>query len=131
MKIVLLLVPLAMVLALYAVYIKLSARLLRRSKVSWKNSFLFALVLILLAFAGRAGSLALGQSLPLLPGLIFGLTAQVILGGWFFSTRGTDAAGQPLGWRGGIQLSVLAFLLMAVTGFVLFGVVHVLSPAQL
>ena len=68
---------------LHAACIKLSSKILNDSFVSWKRSFIFALV--------------------------------VTMGGWFFSTRGLTNSGKPLGWLGGVRLSGLAFVLLAVT----------------
>jgi hypothetical protein len=110
----------------YAAYIKLSARLLHRSKARWKHGFLFGLLLCVLAVAGRMTSLALGHTLPLPIGLFVGLVLHLLLGGWFFSTRATDAAGHALGWPGAIKLSALTFLLLATTAFALMGAAHIL-----
>ena len=45
------------------------------------------------------------------------LLGLVILGGWFFSGRGTNRRGAVLGWSGGIRLMALAFAMMIVAAF--------------
>ena len=120
--------PLLLVLILCAAYAKLAARIFRRSSLSWRNSFLFAFLLGLLAIAGRATSTALGYSLPIAVGLLVGLAINLLLGGWFFGIRATDTQGQLLGWRRGVFLSAIMFGLLVVTVFALIGLVHVLTP---
>ena len=55
-------------------------------------------------------ALRIGLGIVLLLGL-------VILGGWFFSGRGTNRDGSFLGWSGGIRLMALAFAMMIVVAF--------------
>jgi hypothetical protein len=128
MQILLIFVPLMVMLALCAAYAKLAARIFRRSLLSWGNSFLFALLLGALAIAGRITANAVGYSLPLILGLLLGLTFNLLLGGWFFGSRASDTQGQPLGWRRGAAVSAIMFGLLAVTIVALFGVTRVLAP---
>ena len=111
---------------IYGVYTKLSARLLRASDLRWKHGFLFGLLVCAASVAGRIVSFASGATLPLAVGIFVSLAAHLLLGGWFFSTRGTDAAGNALGWPGAVKLSALTFLLMGITAAILFGVAHAL-----
>ena len=99
----------------YAGFLKLAACLLRYS-VSWKFSFLFAGIMLVavifhhvLAFSEPVAT-RIGFGVVLLLGLI-------ILGGWFFSGRGTNRRGTVLGWSGGIRLMALAFAMMIVAAF--------------
>jgi len=80
-------------------FLKLAARLLRYS-VSWKVSFLFAGIIMVavifhhvLLFSAPV-ALRIGLGVVLLLGL-------VILGGWFFSGRGTTATVHVLGGPAG------------------------------
>ena len=99
----------------YAGFLKLAACLLRYS-VSWKFSFLFAgIMLVLVIFEhvlvfSQSVAVRIGYGVVLLLGL-------VILGGWFFSGRGTNRRGTVLGWSGGIRLMALAFAMMIVVAF--------------
>jgi hypothetical protein len=99
----------------YAGFLKLAARLLRYS-LSWQSSFLFAgIMLVLVIFEhvlvfSEPLATRIGQGVLLLLGL-------VILGGWFFSGRGTNRHGAVLGWSGGIRLMALAFAMMIVAAF--------------
>jgi hypothetical protein len=106
----------------YAGFLKLAACLLRYS-VSWKFSFLFAGIMLvavildhLLVFS-QPVAMRIGHGVMLLLGL-------VILGGWFFSRRGTNRRGTVLGWSGGIRLMALAFTMMIVVAFA------IVIPAQ-
>jgi hypothetical protein len=116
----------------YAGFLKLAARLLRYS-VSWKCSFLFAgIMLVLIIFDhvlvfSQPVAIRIGHGVMLLLGLL-------ILGSWFFSGRGTSHRGAVLGWSGGIRLMALAFAMMIVVAFAIVIPVQVflnnhLSPA--
>jgi hypothetical protein len=109
-------------LIIYAGFVKIAACLLRCS-VSWRSSFFFAAIMLVLVILDHV--LALGQPVAVRIGhvvvLLLGLLA---LGSWFFSERGTNRAGTLLGWRGGLRLMTLAFAMMLV---VLFTIV---LPAQ-
>jgi hypothetical protein len=75
----------------YAGFLKLAERLLRYS-VSWKASFLFAAIMLVLVIFehvlvfSQPVAIRIGYGVVLLLGL-------VILGGWFFSGRGTNRRG--------------------------------------
>ncbi len=99
----------------YAGFLKLAARLLRYT-VSWKSSFLFAAIMLvlvifdhLLAFS-QPVAIRIGHGIALLLGL-------VIFGGWFFRGRGTNRRSAVLGWSDGIRLMALAFAIMIVVAF--------------
>ena len=99
-------------LIVYAGFVKLAACLLRY-KVSWKSSFLFAVIVLVLVIFDHV--LAFAQPVAIRIGhatlLLIGLA---IFGSWFFSKRGTDRGGAVLGWRGGIRLTGLAFAMIFV-----------------
>ena len=106
----------------YAGFLKLAACLLRYS-MSWKFSFLFAGIMLVaviidhvLVFS-QPVAMRIGHGVMLLLGL-------VILGGWFFSRRGTNRRGTVLGWSGGIRLMALAFAMMVVAALA------IIFPAQ-
>jgi len=117
-------VPITVALCLYAAYVKLSARLLRY-RVRWINSFVFAVIIWFIAVFARL--LDLGQPVAIaVSHSVIVLFAVLVLGGWFFSTRSTDASGQPVGFSRAFGFSGLTFGLMFATAGVLFLLAHVL-----
>jgi hypothetical protein len=114
---------------LNAAYIKLSGRILHGSVVSWKDSFVFALAITFLILVLRIAAVAEGISAPLTLALALGFVLYLTFGGWFFSTRGVTKQGQPLGWLGGIQLSALVFVLLALTGVLVNEAVRIIANA--
>lgn len=114
---------------LHAVYIKLSGKILRGSFVSWKHAFIFTLGISAVTLIGRTVAVAGGFSVPLVLAVFCSLVLQLIFGGWFFSTRGITKQGQLFGWPGGVRISALAFLFLAVTGALVNGVVPIISMA--
>ena len=127
--IILLFVIYAVACLLYAAYIKLSARLLRDSFVSWKHSMIFAVVIAVATLFARMGTIVGDTAMPLPWVYIMGFVIYLAFGGWFFSSRGMTKEGRSFGWLGGIQLSGLAFLLFFVTGVLAKGVAHAFAMA--
>lgn len=111
----------------FAAFVKLSARFLGGIVVSWKHSFIFALVMALLTLFGRTMAVAGGSSIPLALDLAFSFALCLILGGWYFGTRGIDKNGQPLGWVGGMRLSAVAFVLLVLIDAIASRAVHVFA----
>ena len=116
----------------YAGFLKLAARLLRYS-VSWKASFLFAGIMLVLVICEHLLVFSEPVAIRIGYGVVL-LLVLIILGGWFFRGRGTNRLGAVLGWPGGIRLMALAFAMMIVVAFAIVMPVQVflanhLSPA--
>ena len=99
----------------YAGFLKLAACLLRYS-VSWKASFLFAGIMLVLVIFDHVLVFSEPVAIRIGHGVVL-LLVLIILGGWFFSRRGTNRHGAVLGWSGGIRLMALAFAMMIVVAF--------------
>src|SRR5262245_9947452 len=101
----------------YTGFLKLAARILGYS-VSWKSGFHFAGIALIIVIFGHL--LTFSEPLALRNGhnvvLLFGL---VVLGGWFFRTRGTNRRGAILEWGGGMRLVALALAIGVVMAFVI------------
>ena len=117
-----LLIFIAVGLTSYAGFLKLAARLLRYS-VPWKVSFLFAGIIIVAVFFHHVVLFSAPVALRIGLGVVL-LLGLVILGGWFFSGRGTKRRGSALGWSGGIRLMALTFAMMMLLAFA------IVMPAQ-
>jgi hypothetical protein len=113
------LLPLLFTFLVVACFVKLAARLLRRTRVSWKHSILFGLLLGALALAKSAFGLLFADFLPPIMALAAGLSVSLGIGTWFFSTRAASAEGDLLGWRGSSRLTGLALGLMLAVSFAL------------
>jgi hypothetical protein len=109
----------------YAGFLKLAARLLRYS-LSWKASFLFAGIMLVAVIIDHVLALSQPVAIRIGHGVVV-LIGLVILGGWFFSKRGTNRRGKVLGWSGGIRLMALAFAMMIVVAFAIVIPVQVFS----
>ena len=117
-----LLIFIAVGLTSYAGFLKLAARLLRYS-VPWKVSFLFAGIIMVAVIFHHVVLFSAPVALRIGLGVVL-LLGLVILGGWFFSGRGTNCHGSCLGWSGGIRLMALTFAMMVVLVFA------IVMPAQ-
>jgi len=106
----------------YAGFVKIAARLLRY-KVSWKSSFLFAVIVLLVVIFDHALAFHKPVTIRIVYAVVL-LLVLVILGSWFFSARGMNRGGTVLGWDGGIRLIALVFAMMAVVAFA------IVLPAQ-
>jgi hypothetical protein len=117
------LIFIAVGLIIYAGFVKLAARLVGY-KVSWKSSFLFAAIMLVLVLFDHL--LAVARPVPVRTiNVVVLLLVLVILGGWFFGARGIDRNGALIGWGGGIRLVALAFAIMVIVAFA------IALPAQL
>jgi hypothetical protein len=127
LRLIPLLLLIAMAVCFYGGGVKLAARILRFS-VTWKSSFLFALLMLILVLLTHGISPAADQTLLL---VICQMLVMAIvfaaLGSWFFRSRVTGADGQILGWSGSIRLSVLALSLIFSFGVAVLIGVHALS----
>jgi hypothetical protein len=105
----------AMGLISYAGFMKLAARLLGY-KVSWKSSFLFAALMLVLVIFDHV--IAFARPAPVrTTHVVVLLLVLIILGGWFFGARGMDHSGSLIGWGGGMRLTGLAFAMLVIVAF--------------
>src|SRR5690242_16404070 len=102
-------------LSTYTCFVKLAGRLFGYS-VLWKSSFLFAVIMLIIVIFADLLDVHRPANTRLEHGGVL-LLALIILGGWFFSSRGTDRDGGVLGWGGGVRLVGLAFVMMAIAVF--------------
>lgn len=121
------LLPLVIVLCLYAALVRLAARVTRTSGVGWLRAFQFAGLVAVLSVLGRIVSSYAGQA-PLLVAGLLGIALHLALGAWFFKDRALAADGQPVGWVGSTKLTAIAMCLLFLTMVALFGVVRALLP---
>jgi hypothetical protein len=107
------LVPLVFTILAYVVCIKLAARLFRRTQLSWKHALPFGVLLFVVLFV--VGALVRWLNPvpgPVLASVVFlavDLAAQLAVGGWFLGPRARTRAGAPVGFKGGLLLSLLAY----------------------
>ena len=99
----------------YAGFLKLAERLLRYS-VSWKASFLFAAIMLVLVIFEHVLVFSQPVAIRIGYGVVL-LLVLMILGGWFFRRRGTNRRGAVLGWSGGLRLVALTFAMMIAVAF--------------
>jgi hypothetical protein len=112
------LLPFLTMLAVYAAFFKVGARVLRVSRLTWSHALQFAGLVGVLTIVGRAASLYLGE-IPIVLGALLSLALQVTLGAWFFGERALASDGQLLGRAGGAKLTAIAFGLLILVGVVL------------
>ena len=92
----------AIALSFYGVLVKLAARILHFT-VTWKSSFLFAFLMLLIVLLSRA-VFPPPDAVAVVIGQMFIMAiAFAGLGSWFFRKRITDAEGRILGWPGSIR----------------------------
>ena len=120
MRLVSLLIPLTLVLVLYAAFVKLAARL-RRARVGWGPGFAFGGGTFAFALLGRM------LALPFLVGVLLSLAFQLFAGGWFFSTRARTPEGEPLGMRAAVEMQMLTSVLFMGTALALSALVRMMT----
>jgi hypothetical protein len=123
---ILIIVPIALALCLFAASVKVAALILRRTRVSWKHSFIYTLMIFGIMIVARVLSLFVHISLPIAVPLALAFISQVAIGGWFFARRATSSSGDPVGWRGGAQLSAINFGVVVIFGLIFYAVTRAL-----
>ena len=111
--------PFFLALSLYAAYLKVGARLVRRAVLPWSHAFGFAVLVGAMTMVGRGVALSHGApTSPWLP-LAFGVALHLGLGTWFFSGAARARDGEPLGWRRALAVVGVALALLLATTLVL------------
>jgi hypothetical protein len=91
------LVPFLIVVFLYAVFLKISARVLRY-QITWMSCFLFAIIMFILIVVARRLWPPSGQPITVVIGHISARIAAVtVLGSWFFRYRAINSVGKAVG----------------------------------
>jgi len=112
------LLPLALLLTVYAVLIKAAARLYRKSQLPWKHAFAFCGLAVLVGVAGAMLNLVTGSALGPGAGVLLGFATQLGLGGWYLGPRSSTAAGEPIGFKGGVVVAAIGYGLIVLLGIV-------------
>lgn len=116
------LIPLVLVIGVGACVAKLAALLLQRTRLSWKHSFMFTALLVVVSMLRLAffpSPMAGGH--PWL-GMAIGSAMVIALGGWFFKGRAHTVAGLPFtfGRAGGLTAMIVAVGVLPALGLALF-----------
>ncbi len=122
MQIIISLIPLALIGVLYALYVKLSSKILRGTSISWKHTFIFSLIIVVLTLTSQMGFTLSGITLPMFLSIPVALIVHLSLGGWFFSTRGTTKQGELIGWSGGMQIIAITFVFLGLSTVLLLSI---------
>jgi uncharacterized membrane protein YfcA len=91
---VLSLLPLLLAVFAYAAFLKFSARLFRRTQVSWRANLVFAIGVFLCS--ALLGALVSASGLSSMVTLLVGMAAHFCLVAWFFSRFARTTNGNPL-----------------------------------
>jgi hypothetical protein len=108
--------PLLLAIAVMVSMAKLSARLHRRTTLTWSRASVYVILLMIcsmvMGLIGRAG----GTNTPLFIAIPAGLALHLLLGGWYFGRYAYASDGKPLGFPHGALLSLI-FVAMSVAAF--------------
>jgi hypothetical protein len=109
------LLPLVVLVLVEAGLVKLVA-VMFRWKARWTTALVFSALVIAVNTAGVVPLRVFDLYLPLVLGIMFSLAVQIALGGWLLGTQAAIASGEPLGFRRGALLSLIAYSLMLAVG---------------
>ena len=115
----------AIALCYYAGVVKLAARILHFC-VTWKSSFLFALLMFIAVVYTRGISPAANLAIVICQMFVMAIVLSA-LGSWFFKNRIRDTDGRILGWPGSARLSALALSFIFALGVATLIVVRAFS----
>ena len=105
---------LLILLTVTALVIKLSAVILRH-RVASSHAFAFAVLVMVLSWAGQSVSAARGH----IVGIGASFMLELALGAWFFGDRAKRRAGDKAGWARGFALTLVAQFMLVALGLAL------------
>ena len=94
--------------AIYGGLVKLTARLYRRTRISWKSAFGYGALVNAIATPAAIG---LRIVFPIAAVGYAGLAVSIAVGAWFLASRAIDASGQPVGFKPALLLSAIAVVM--------------------
>lgn len=103
--------------AIFGGVVKLTSRVYRRTRISWKSAFVYGALVLLIA---NMASLGLRIVLPIAAAQYAGLAVSIAVGAWFLASRAIDASGQPVGFERALPLSAIAVVMGTTLVFALF-----------
>jgi len=103
------LLPLALFFALFALLVKLAAKVFKKSVLPWKHALAFSALAIAVGAAGALLKLASGVVLNPILAVVSGLSIQLALGGWYLGAKARAPSGEPMGFKGGVLAAAAAF----------------------
>jgi len=124
------LLPLAFTFVLYAVLIKLAARLYGSSLLPWKHAFAFGALAMLVGGIGALLNYASGFLLGPLLGVVLGLAVQLALGGWYLGPRAFAPTGEAVAFKGGALIAAIGLGVVFALGVVAAVVIPLLNGSS-
>jgi len=105
---------------LHTAFIIISADKIGRMRVRWGDAFRFAMGIAAITLIIR--SLALKAGLPMTMGVVIGLSLalNVSLGAWYFGRFALSQQNEPVGWKGGLFISALAYVFLLLLAFIAY-----------
>lgn len=101
------LLPLALTFVLYALLIKLAARLYRGSLLAWRDAFAFGALAMLVGGIGTLLNFVSGFLLGPLLSIVLGLAIQLALAGWYLGPRVHARSGEAIAFKGGATIAAI------------------------
>lgn len=97
-------VPFLLTPVFYAALVKLSALVLRRTQLKWRQALLYGLLSVVLISVGKLAAMETGQFL--LAALV-SVAVQVAFGGWYLKDRARTTSGSPVGFSWAALLAAI------------------------
>jgi hypothetical protein len=116
MDLLLSLFPLVLAIAIFGGIVKLAARVLKRTQVSWIQGVHLGIILLVIAVIKRFSGLDALISLPPALALALSVVVSLGIGAWFLSTRAVTSNGDLIGLRGGLKLAGLSMAIVSGLG---------------
>ena len=125
------LIPLGLMVGIYAALAKLAALLFRRTRLKWLHAFVFCAIAFFIGSVAVVLNVTTGHVLPNAAVLVLGVAVLLCVGGWYLGPRARSVTGEPLGFKGGVLLTLIMLgLIMVVGAIVSFALPALLSGVQ-
>lgn len=131
MSAVFMLMPLAFTFVLYALLLKLAAKIYRRSMLPWKHAFAFGAMVIVLGTAGAFLVRSTDSGFAPFVVMATGLAMHLGLGGWYLGRRTRSPTGEPIAFKGGVLVAAIAYGIVIVFTLIAAMLVPILGGESL
>ncbi len=128
MDLILSLFPLALAVAIFGGVVKLAAKLLKRTKVTWAQGVNLGIILLVVTVIKRVIDMQTMISMPPVLGFLMGTLAALSIGAWYLGKRARNLEGEAIGLRNGLKLAGISIGIVFALGIVSTAVVQTLIP---
>ena len=104
--------PIFCMFAIYTSLVKLAAFLYKKTILSWKHAFIYSAAFIIVSTCYAVLNIFTGHLIPVPVTILAALAMQLGFGAWYLGRKAQTANNGALGFKQGVWLSVIVYVLL-------------------